>query len=251
MSQHAIGSDRQHLLAIDGAFNLRDVGGYAAARGRVRRGVLLRSGHLCGLTEQGRRQLQVLGIRSVIDLRRPAECAAEPGPYGTGDTPCWYALPLLNDEPGFAGQPPPLVEVYRNILDRAQPEFRTIFEHLARPGSLPAIMHCSAGKDRTGLVVALLLDLLGVSHAAIIADYHASEAGLATAPGFEAYRARAIAAGREPFLAAPPSLMRATLDYVHASYGGAAAYLSAAGLPRSSLMRLRMALLEEETDEHP
>lgn len=250
MEEQAIQSPAlPRVLDAEGAFNLRDIGGYRAARGVVRQGVVLRGGHLCQLTPAGVAQLRRLGVRTVLDLRRPSEVATGPGPFGESDDPRGLNLPLLVDEPGFAGQPPPLTEVYRRILDTFQPQFRAVFEELGRPGALPALIHCTAGKDRTGLVVALLLELVGVPHGPIIADYSASEQALATASAFAAYREQAIGAGRASLLTAPGDLMASTLAYLDARYGGAAGYLAASGVSAPALERLRAALIEEDDHE--
>jgi protein-tyrosine phosphatase len=165
-------TERRSLL--DGASNFRDLGGYRTADGKtVRTGMVFRSGALHALTDPDHERLQALGVRVAVDLRPPEEQAAEPTnapflrivhvPLMRGERTS-DPLALSNGE-GY------LRDRYTEIvLDRA-PDIGTIFAVLAKEDGAPAVIHCAAGKDRTGVVSALLLLALGVDEETVLDDY--------------------------------------------------------------------------------
>lgn len=241
-------------LALEGTRNTRDIGGYRTADGMtVRRGVVFRSDGLDGLTASDVRQLSGLGIRTVIDLRGPQERApggATAGGLGaTGVTV--HAISLFAEEDVVAlfrgpldGTAHPLVAYYLSILERRADGIRSIIEHLGRPTPLlPALIHCSAGKDRTGIVVALLLAIAGVDHDTIAADY-ARTAEYLDAAWLETRRADAARWDIDwdrytRAYEAPPDVISTTLRMLETKYGGVSGYLASIGVPHDSLSRLR------------
>ena len=164
--------ERRSLL--DGASNFRDLGGYPTYDERVvRTGLLFRSGALHALTDADHERLRALGVRVAVDLRPPEEQAAEPtnAPFLR-----IVHVPLLrgertSDPSALANGEGYLRDRYIEImLDRA-PDIGTIFRSLAGEDGLPAVIHCAAGKDRTGVVSAILLLALGVDEATVLDDY--------------------------------------------------------------------------------
>lgn len=165
--------------------NFRDFGGYATPKGRVRNGLLYRSAHYAEASDADLAAFARLKMAAIVDLRRPGErvryktrrapdCAAEHLAYGTesaDDEP--PHLSFLEDEnPSVAGVHARMTEIYKTFpYDPGHVEiFGRAFEALARVGG-PIVVHCHAGKDRTGLLVALIHHLLGVSEQDRIADY--------------------------------------------------------------------------------
>jgi protein-tyrosine phosphatase len=214
-------------LRIGGVLNARDVGGLRGELGRVRTGLVLRAACLSGLDAQGARTLADLGLRTVIDLRTPLERQEEPN--RTAQAPELAdvrelrveLLATLNDLPSDPA------ELYRHLTANCGPGIVAVFDALARPGALPALVHCLVGKDRTGLTVALLLDLLGVDRATIIEDYVQSNLSLGTA-------------ARTPVQA---EVMEATLAELDDRYGSPQGYLVEHGLSDVTVKALRSALL--------
>jgi protein-tyrosine phosphatase len=164
----------EHRSLLDGASNFRDLGGYATADGRVvRTGLVFRSGALHALTDADHERLQDLGVRVAVDLRPAEEQAAEP-------TNAAFLrivhVPLLRGErtggpAALASGEAYLRDRYGEIaLDRAA-DIGTILRSFTQDDGLPAIIHCAAGKDRTGVVSALLLLALGVDEATVLDDY--------------------------------------------------------------------------------
>jgi protein-tyrosine phosphatase len=230
--------------------NLRDVGGYAAADGRAvayRR--LYRSDSLGKLGPEDDAAFRALGVRTVIDLRYDWEIAA------AGRVPAAYGLEYHNlciehrpydqaalgpevDATGY------LAERYLEVAEDGVAELRAALEVVAdRPG--PVVVHCTSGKDRTGLVVAVVLGLLGVGEGHVVADFALT--GLAT----ERLRAdwQAANPGRVPWAAygeAPPELMRLFLRGLDERYGSLRGYAyDAVGVTDDLVARLRDRLLEK------
>lgn len=228
-------------LPLRGTYNVRDAGGYRTADGgTVRRGLLIRADGLAGLDDAGRAQLAELGVRTVIDLREDAE--VEVAPDALGDLPVAY-----RNLPAFAGlaareRPRSLEDAYNLMVDECGDALAGVLAALAEPDALPAVVHCTAGKDRTGVVIALVHALLGVSAADLEEDYAATARNLST--GF-ADKIRATMPPGEhtdamltEMLACPPELIRATL----ARIGDVEAYLTRHGLAPDAVARLRSAL---------
>jgi protein-tyrosine phosphatase len=243
--------DRPRHFALEGAYNVRDIGGYVTTDGRrTRWRTLLRSDSLHRLSAADQAALLAAGVRTMIDLRRPAEVHGEPSVFRASDAVAYYHLPLINDTGGDgAGAPlPALVTIYPRILDTAQEQLAQVLRALAQPGALPALVHCTAGKDRTGLVVALLLGIAGVPASTIAADYALSATYLDERFRTEV-RERALAAGLDwdayqQLLSCPPELMLDTLVYLEERYGGLYHYVRAIGLMEAEVDSLREALTE-------
>jgi protein-tyrosine phosphatase len=232
-------------LPWDALVNARDLGGYPTTDGRaIRWGALVRSDSLSSLTPAGRSALLAHGVRTVIDLRMPLEVVRDPNPFGrAGDHDiAYHGLSFIDpalEPPGLA---PTLAEDYLGMLGRFQPQVGRVVTTVARAGDGGVLVHCAAGKDRTGLIVALLLRALGVAPEVIAEDYaltaenlHAEEQRwLADGPGTRAEREATLERVR-----ARPEVMLDVLAAVDERYGGVEAYLREAGVEPGDLDRLR------------
>ena len=242
-------NETARALAWGACLNVRDLGGLVTADGRrVRRGALVRSDQLCRLNDDGRDALLAHGVRTVIDLRNAAEAQRDPDPTLHERGVDYRLIPQQDDQ---LWQQPEWVARTRAERDALVLDQRA--EHIvamaravanAEPGGV--LIHCLAGKDRTGIAVALLLGLVGVSDADIAADYALSEASLAAE--LEAALAAAPDDNERARLVrsydARPETMLATLAHLRARYGGAQAYLARAGLSEADVDRIRARLLE-------
>ena len=242
-------------LAIGGLVNVRDLGGLPTVDGlRVAARRLIRSDNLVGLDEAGVEAiLEDLGIRLIIDLRTRRECDREGGPPHDLRGVRYVNLPFepqgaISAEDVAAGKATNLLDDYLAHLRVSGQVLLESFEILAGPDSLPAVVHCTAGKDRTGIFVALLLDLLGVAPEAIVADYAATAPNMArvldrirASPFFQE---TGLASAPDWIFEAPPETMRAFLQRLHEDHGGAAAWALERGMRRETISALRAALLE-------
>ena len=161
-------------LPLPGTRNLRDVGGYPAAGGRQTRWrTLLRTDSLDRLPDSSQEALVALGLRQVIDLRWPSELEEAPSVFPASDHVTYTNIPLLADDPtpevGLAG-------LYRHIFDERAPQLVEVIRALLEPDGAPAVIGCAAGKDRTGVAIAIILAVCGVPRDLIVDDYALSAA---------------------------------------------------------------------------
>ena len=183
-------------IAVDGAPNFRDVGGYGTADGRrVRYGKLFRSGMLAGVSADGVATLDALGIRTVVDLRTQVEVdALGPDRLPKGTRVVQIRVPSAGADPmvvealktGHFPYLPDLVAVNRAYITDDAAEFGELLTLLADSANLPVIIHCLGGKDRTGVTVALLLTILGVPWSTVREDYLRSNPYFADTVGNQA-----------------------------------------------------------------
>jgi protein-tyrosine phosphatase len=241
--------ERQRRLAWEGCYNARDLGGYPTVEGRETRwGAIVRSDTPWRLTGAGRAALVAYGIRTIVDLRRPDELVeqpspfAEPGAYGIG----YVNRSLLELEAVPLPRFPTLAAEYTGMLDRFQGRVAEILRTIANAPPGTVLVHCTGGKDRTGLVSAFLLELAGVPRAAIGEDYGLTteclrpldEEWLAHGPGERAEREQAFAKYR-----ARAEIMLEVLADLDERYGSPRAYLLEAGVRPEEVARLRARLL--------
>ncbi|MFG1702545.1 tyrosine-protein phosphatase [Nonomuraea sp. M3C6] len=236
-------------IAFERLYNFRDLGGYQAADGReVRWGRLFRSDSLARLEGLDWARFQELGIRTVIDLRYPWEIEAQ------GRVPAQRGLAYFNfsieHRPYDQAEIDPDVDPWRYLADRYAEvaldgvnELRQALEVIAA-GTGPLVFHCKSGKDRTGLVAALVLSLLGVAEDDIVEDFALTE--LATDRLLADWRA--ANPGRElrwpAYGRAPADIMRLSLADMTATYGSIHAYATERlGIDKELISRLRGNLL--------
>lgn len=153
-------------VPLDGTRNTRELGGLPVLGGTFPRGKVFRSGALCFATPADAAKLQKIGVKTIIELRLDNEIAKD-GPdkaYLTRNVPSLHHWPM-------AGSRGPGLPAYESYMEENGPLFRDFFSVLSKPGNYPVLFHCSAGKDRTGILAALLLDLLGTPRAVIYDDY--------------------------------------------------------------------------------
>lgn len=237
-------------LPISGTYNVRDIGGYRTVDGKVvKTGVLFRGDSLHRIDHEGRAILASLGIRTLIDLRDSDERRAYPDQLdGIDATVYWHPLVDGSRADRQRNGNLSLADAYRTILAERGERLTAAIRQLAAPHALPVFVHCMAGKDRTGLVVALVLSAIGVDERDIIEDYAASGLFLDAAYRSEATKralARGLSAGEiTAILASKPEYMESTLDWIRTRHRSVAAYLLAHGMVAEELKRLRESMVE-------
>jgi protein-tyrosine phosphatase len=242
------------LLDWEGGLNARDLGGYATVDGRETRwGAVVRSAALGTLTEAGQAALADYGVRAIIDLRLPDELDREPNPFAEpADHGIVYTnVSILDPGAGFPPDTATLAENYLWTLERFSGLVGTAVAAVARAPEGGVLIHCAAGKDRTGLISALLLGAVGVPEATIADDYALTAELLAPREQEWLENGPGDRAEREAMLArfAPTAqVMLEVLGKLTERYGGVEAYLLRAGLSRDDLERLRDRLLTPTAD---
>jgi protein-tyrosine phosphatase len=249
-----LASDPARLVTLEAVHNFRDLGGYDTADGRTTLWrTLYRADGLYRLTAADVIALEPLGLRTVIDLRSDAELD-ERGRFPVDAHPVeFHHLPIVDttwahlDAPQYDRDEDFLIWAYQDMLSIGAPRFETAFEVLAQPGALPAVFHCAAGKDRTGLLAALLLGSLGVSHDDIVADYALTVEGMAR---FREWAARELPEWLERMASVPPAYtaalpdaMRHTIDELCAEHGSIRNYVRSIGVSDATLDTLESVLL--------
>lgn len=234
------------VLDVDGVTNVRDVGGMRAAGGRIRSGVLLRSGQLSGVTTTGAEVLRSR-VSHIVDLRDGEEVAAEPTEIAGPDT---THLPLfLGSVRSFFETDTSLEDLYLHLLEESGDRLVSAIRVIAQ--GEPTLVHCTVGKDRTGVTVALALAAVGADREAIIEDYALTESQLPPERSRliaqylrsqhpEAVNAVALATQ------SPAPVMRKLLEGVDERWGSAAGYLRANGMTDAELDALREVLVEPD-----
>jgi protein-tyrosine phosphatase len=222
-------------LTIDGCYNVRDVGGYTGSNGRTTRwGRLYRADGPNYLSAAGRAQIAGLGLATVIDLRDASEHGEHPFVPGAVSLPMFDA-PAGDWSPEVLRTPEDLAERYYDMATVGAAAIRQAFELFAARLDRPALVHCAAGKDRTGIVLALVLSVCGVSEGVIAQDYHLSHA-LADDRRNWLMQTDPEAAQRygefAPIvLTAFPETMTAFLALLHRHHGSVTGFLDDVGVP--------------------
>lgn len=220
--------------------NIRDLGGYPLASGGTtqwRR--MLRGEALHTLTAEGLSGLVESELALVIDLRGPHETGLHIHPFADHESVGYRNIVLFDalSPIALAGPSFDMAQRYCDALDQCGPQFAEVFHAIADAPPGMVLFHCTAGKDRTGVVAALLLANAGVAEKDIVADYAltASATGL-----IDQLRARALSAGSDPMqvermLASDAATMERFLAALDTKHGGIKAYLSAIGLSGSEV----------------
>lgn len=168
---------RRRTVELQGCCNFRDLGGYPTTDGRrTRWRRLFRADGLTQLTEADLAVLEELGMRSVIDLRTALEVEARGRYQPHAPHVVYHHLPLTDTLPGEEQTPAWgdsgfVARRYSSMLDDGTANVAAVLSLLAEPSNLPAVFHCSVGKDRTGVLSAVILGLLGVPDEVIVEDY--------------------------------------------------------------------------------
>lgn len=236
-------------LSLEGSANFRDLGGLRTGDGgAVRAGRLFRSDALHGLTAADLERIAHLAIRTLIDLRSPAEIAAS-GPSPLLDRGARHLhWPIFSRDVTKEEFTPTdsLGELYATMLERGTERLGLLFETLAEADSLPAVIHCAAGKDRTGVVSAIVLRTLGVPDTTIVADYAVTDRNMARLVAQQQAAGRPISDVRVPehFMRAVPETMETFLATLDARHGSIAGYLAHAGIRDEVIAAVRNQLLE-------
>ena len=249
-----MGEDHSRRISTEGAFNIRDIGGYPTRDGRrVRWRTFFRADSMHRLTADDQQTLLGFGLRTVIDLRRTRELAERPNVFAPSAEVSYRHHNLAGDEPlpySLADGTPAerIFGSYSSWIQHREEQVGQVLATLAEPEALPALFHCAGGKDRTGVISALLLGIAGVPEETIAEDY-----GLTARHLWERFKADPPEVEGGAVLRdwrdyqrefCPPESMLKVLGFLDARYGGAEGFARSAGLGDRQIDSLRVALVE-------
>ena len=241
-------------LVWDGCLNVRDLGGHPTEDGSVTRyGAVVRADSVRELSDAGWAALDEYGVSRIVDLRFHDELAADPPReldvevvhvpvFPHPDTGAWEEIDRLS-----AAAPDDATatrDVYLTLLGLLPERFAAAVEAVAAAPEGVVVVHCTAGKDRTGLVTALLLRLAGVGVPAVAADYAVSAENLRerSRPWIEEAETEEELRRRRRIAATPAEAMVGVLEELQRRHGGVAAYLRGGGASDDVLERARARL---------
>jgi protein-tyrosine phosphatase len=230
-------------IDMPGLFNLRDLGGYPTAAGELPWRRLFRSDGLHQLDPAGVAALGELGLRTIVDLRTHVEVEMAPSPLDRLTARHVHVSILGGD---LEGLPLELDAIYSFVVGQCGHAIADAIRPLCTGAGFPALLHCSAGKDRTGIVVAMILAVAGVPDEYIAADY-ALSAGYLDPDRTAAIGQLQVSTGlgdklTNDLILSPPRLILDVLDSARTSHGSVDGYLLAHGLDDADLAALRSAL---------
>jgi protein-tyrosine phosphatase len=235
-------------LVLEIAFNVRHLGGYRTSNGRETRPDIVRAASLHRLTEAGADALAGHGVATVVDLRSEREREEFRTPNLSSRGIRHVFAPVFREDaspPSYAEGFEGFAPIYRRFLETGRDAYRVLAEAVAESDGA-VLFHCAAGKDRTGVAAALLLDLAGVADDEIVADYAVSERLLKEA--FQdsqlsvAQRERMSKLSedaRAKLLSSAPEYMAETIAYVRGRWGSARGYFRDIGLDDGTIDRVR------------
>jgi protein-tyrosine phosphatase len=251
---NAVDADR--TISFERVFNFRDLGGYPTSDGRVTRWrALYRADSINRLSDADMRSIRALGLRTVIDLRTPGELEAR-GRFPLHAHPVdYHHLSLMDvmwekDDRAAVELPPAefLLHKYLEMMATAEDRIAAAFRILASTSALPAVFHCAAGKDRTGILAGLLLSSLGVDDEHVVADYALTGPNVARMMAWareaDPKALAAIEAQPAVFLVADPAAMEGLLGTLRDGYGSTRQYVLSLGVTEVEFDRLESAVLE-------
>ncbi|CZR62857.1 related to protein-tyrosine phosphatase [Phialocephala subalpina] len=265
------------FIEVAGIPNFRDVGGYKVASPEnhsIRREVIYRCGEPSQVTKDGVDTMKRLGITHIYDLRSIPEIERNKA-AGRGGIVEWEGcervfVPVFKDQDyspealatrlqDYAdGGPEGFTRAYTDILNNAPPSYKTILMHLANEPEKPLIVHCTAGKDRTGVICALVLSLCGVDDEVVAHEYSLTEVGLTT-EWKEAVlehlshnpALKGNPEGAKNLISAKAANMLATLKMINENFGGAEGYIiNKCGLTKTDVEKIRKNLIVEKPAIH-
>ena len=251
-----VAADAQRVLPLQGAWNVRTFAGLQGRHGPIPATAFVRTADLGRLTDADRDALAAAGVKLDIDLRTADEEAQSPDLLAKDDRFDYQRISLMGTEKMdlqkmMTSFPDSLGEAYVQWLGHSQSQFKQVFQRIAAQQDGAVLFHCTAGKDRTGIIAGLLLDLAGVPKAEIVHNYAISAHYLEGQPKDSAMNAQIMALikqnpeiGRKMagMSGTAPDNMEQFLAALHSQYGGAEGYLRSIGVSEQEIQQLKVRL---------
>jgi protein-tyrosine phosphatase len=251
-----VAADAQRVIPLQGAWNTRTFAGLQGSHGPIPASAFVRTSDLGRLTPADRDALAASGVTLDIDLRTADEQAQSPDLLATDARFAYQRTSLMGTEKMDLQKmmttfPDSLGAAYVQWLDHSQPQFKQVFQRIAAERDGTVLFHCTAGKDRTGIIAGLLLDLAGVPRADIVHNYAISAHYLEGQPKDSPMNAQImelikqnpeIARKMAGMSGTAPENMEMFLAALHAQYGGAEGYLKSIGVSEAEIDQLKVRL---------
>ncbi|AWH26922.1 tyrosine-protein phosphatase [Stenotrophomonas sp. YAU14D1_LEIMI4_1] len=248
--------DAQRVIPLQGAWNVRSFAGLQGRNGPIPATAFVRTADLGRLTAADRDALAAAGVTLDIDLRTADEQSQSPDLLADDARFAYQRISLMGTEKMdlqkmMATFPDSLGEAYVQWLGHSQPQFKQVFQRIAAQQDGTVLFHCTAGKDRTGIIAGLLLDLAGVPKAQIVHNYAISAHYLEGQPKDSAMNAQIkamleqhpeIARKMAGMSGTAPQNMEQFLAALHSQYGGAEGYLKSIGVSAQEIQQLKVRL---------
>lgn len=233
----------QRRYLTENIVNCRDLGGYPTENGATAFGRVLRCGILKDPTENDMKILRDFGIKTVIDLRGNSETRDMPDVFASLPDFEYHHISLLETNPVFSKNCTDIGEMYILSLTEYSENYAAVLRLISNLTE-PFMFHCFAGKDRTGLLAAMLMGAAGVCREDIVADYQVSFTY------FRPFYERELASDsgviweKDPSkFYSDPAVMERILDYFESSFGGIKGYFRSIGLSENEIERISKVLL--------
>lgn len=241
-------------ISLDGLINARHLGGYPiSGGGKTLEEAFIRCENPEKLSKRDRDFLYQFGIRTVIDLRSPEETSRSANPLADDDRFVYKNIPVFSTDASpdaLTKTGIPMGDLYVYMLKACASSFKKIFAQIIK-SSGGVLYHCTAGKDRTGVLSALLLMLAGVDEETVTAEYCYTE--ILLQPLVEQLK-RDMPQGADPeyideMLSARPEFIKTAIDYINNNYTSAKGYLSSLGFDKAQINALRFRLIGSFSEE--
>ncbi len=251
-----VAADAQRVIPLRGAWNTRTFAGLQGTHGPIPASAFVRTSDLGRLTAADRDALAAAGVTLDIDLRTADEQAQSPDLLADDARFAYQRTSLMGTEKMDLQKmmttfPDSLGAAYVQWLDHSQPQFKQVFQRIAAERDGTVLFHCTAGKDRTGIIAGLLLDLAGVPRADIVHNYAISAHYLEGQPKDSAMNAQIMELIRQNpeigrkmagMSGTAPENMEMFLVALHQQYGGAEGYLKSIGVSEAEIDQLKVRL---------
>ena len=251
-----VAADAQRVIPLQGAWNTRTFAGLQGTHGPIPASAFVRTSDLGRLTAADRDALAAAGVTLDIDLRTADEQAQSPDLLADDARFAYQRTSLMGTEKMDLQKmmttfPDSLGAAYVQWLDHSQPQFKQVFQRIAAERDGTVLFHCTAGKDRTGIIAGLLLDLAGVPRADIVHNYAISAHYLEGQPKDSAMNAQIVELIRQNpeigrkmagMSGTAPKNMEMFLVALHQHYGGAEGYLKSIGVSEAEIDQLKVRL---------
>lgn len=251
-----VAADAQRFIPLQGAWNTRTFAGLQGTHGPIPASAFVRTSDLGRLTAADRDALAAAGVTLDIDLRTADEQAQSPDLLADDARFAYQRISLMGTEKMDLQKmmttfPDSLGAAYVQWLDHSQPQFKQVFQRIAAEREGTVLFHCTAGKDRTGIIAGLLLDLAGVPRADIVHNYAISAHYLEGQPKDSAMNSQIMELIRQNpeigrkmvgMSGTAPENMEMFLVALHQQYGGAEGYLKSIGVSEAEIDQLKLRL---------